>query len=265
MKQTLIRALQESGKLVMKEFGGIQTFQLKEYNASIVTKVDLASENLIVDIISAAFPDHNIVAEETGFKDQHSNYTWIIDPIDGTSNFAVGLPWFAILICLMKDYEPIIAGAYLPFYNKLYYAEKGRGAFCNEEKIQASTETKPGNVLISYSLDFSNDEEKLDREMKYMREIVKHSRNLRATNSAVDLCYTAEGRLGACLNQTCKIWDIAAPYLIAKESGAIATDFYSKPLNFHFDSSSYMRNFDFLIANPQIHKLLMGIIRTVKV
>jgi myo-inositol-1(or 4)-monophosphatase len=264
MKQTLINALHESGRLVMREYGKIQPFQHKEYNASIVTEVDLASENLIVEIISAKFPDHNIVAEETGFKNRQSQYTWVIDPIDGTSNFAVGLSWFGILICLLKDFEPILAGAYLPYFDKLYFAEKNKGAFCNEEKIQCSPETKPGNLLMAYSLDYSNNNEKLDLEMKYMREIVKHSRNLRSTNSVLDLVYTAEGMLGACMNQTCKIWDIAAPGLIAKEAGAIVSDFFNKPLNFQFDSSNYMRNYDFLIANSSIHKELSEIIQNVK-
>jgi myo-inositol-1(or 4)-monophosphatase len=260
MKQILIKALQESGKLVMNQFGKIQPFQVKEYNASIVTEVDLASENLIISIITSDFPEHNIVAEETGFRDHNSSYTWIIDPIDGTSNFAVGLPWFGILICLMKDFDPILSGVYLPFYNKMYVAEKNKGAVCNEKKIKCSLEKELRNVLIAYSLDFSNNDKKLDQEMKFMREFVKHSRNLRATNSVLDMCYTAEGRLGASINQTCKIWDIAAPYLIAQESGAIVTDFFNRPLDFHFDSSTYLKNFDYLIANTHIHRRLNEII-----
>jgi len=264
MKETLIQALKQSGKLVMKEFGKIQPFQQKEYNASIVTEVDLASENLIVSTITAKFPDHNIIAEETGFKDHKSDYTWVIDPIDGTSNFAVGLPWFGILICLMKNNEPLLGGAFLPYYNKLFLAEKNNGAYCNDVRIHCSSETKAANVLVSYSLDYSNNEEKLDREMKFMREIVKHSRNLRATNSAADLCYTAEGRLGACMNQTCKIWDIAALALISKEAGAEVTDFYGQPIDFRVDTSTYMRNYDFLIANKTLHEIFSGIILSVK-
>ena len=264
MKEALIQALTQSGKLVMNEFGKIQAFQQKEYNASIVTEVDLASENLIVRIITAKFPDHNIIGEETGFRDNNSSFTWVIDPIDGTSNFAVGLPWFGILICVMKNNEPFLAGANLPYYNKLYFAEKGNGAYCNHEKIHCSLETMAGNVLVSYSLDFSNNDTKLNSEMKYMREIVKHSRNLRATNSAVDICYTAEGRLGACMNQTCKIWDIAALSLISSEAGAVVTDFHGGPIDFSTDSSNYMRNFDFLIANKTLHEIFSGIILSVK-
>ena len=101
--------------------------------------------------------------------------------------------------------------------------------------------------------------------MKYLREVVKHARNLRATNSAVDLCYTAEGRLGACMKQTCKIWDIAAPYLIALEAGALVTDFFGKPLDFKVDSSNYTRNFDFLIANEKIHGILSELIHSIKI
>ncbi len=264
MKQVLIQALQLSGKLVMKEFGKIQLFQQKEYNASIVTAVDMASENLIVSIISAKFPDHNIIAEETGFKDNHSEYTWVIDPIDGTSNFAVGLPWFGILICLLKNSEPVLAGAYLPYYDKLYLAEKDKGAFCNDEKIQCSLETNAGNVLIAYSLDYSNNEEKLDREMKYIRAVVKHSRNIRATNSAIDLCYAAEGRIGACMNQTCRIWDIAGPSLIATEAGAVVTDFLDNPLDFRVNESNFMRNYEYVIANPRLHDILVQIIQSEK-
>jgi len=124
MEDILILALRDAGSLLMGYFDKPVTAIQKESQSSIVTDADLASEKLIVSIITSEYPSHNILSEECGFIDNKSEYTWIIDPLDGTSNFASGIPWFGVLITLFNGNQPEMAGAYLPISEDLYFAER---------------------------------------------------------------------------------------------------------------------------------------------
>lgn len=263
VENTIKKALKAAGKILMKSSGQIQKYSVKENQSSIVTKADLASEKAIVKIIQKEFPKHNIIAEETGFKSNNSEYTWIVDPLDGTSNFASGLPWFGVFIALLKDSEPIASGIHLPFYDLMYFAEKGKGATRNGKKISVSKENALKNVLLGYSLDYSEDSGKTEKEAKIIKLLVRNIRNLRATNSAIDYCYAADGRLGGCINQTSKIWDVAAPYLIIKEAGGIVTDINGNGMDFSADKGNYLRNFTIVASNKNLHPEIMSIIRQV--
>ncbi|MBS3057055.1 MAG: inositol monophosphatase [Candidatus Diapherotrites archaeon] len=263
MESTIKKSLRASGKILMKSFGKIQKYSVKENQSSIVTKADLASEKAIVKIIQKEFPKHNIIAEETGFKSNNSEYTWIVDPLDGTSNFASGIPWFGIFIALLKASKPIASGIYLPFYDLMYFAEKGKGATRNGRRILVSKEKAIKNVLLSYSLDYSEDPSKTENEVKIIKLLVQNTRNLRATNSAIDYCYAADGRLGGCINQTSKIWDVVAPYLIIKEAGGIVTDIYGNDMEFSADKGNYLRNFTIVASNKYLRPEIMNIIRQV--
>src|SRR4030042_6478951 len=114
MKNLLISALKVSGKTLLGYFNKPLKTKQKESQSSIVTEADIESENVIINLIKARFPGHNIISEESGFTDNKSEFTWVIDPLDGTSNFASGIPWFGILIALFKHNTPVAAGAYLP-------------------------------------------------------------------------------------------------------------------------------------------------------
>lgn len=260
MKETLRQALLEAGKLLLENFGEISDYKVKESQSSIVTKTDLESEKLIMKIISERYPDHNLLGEETGFKNKNSEYTWIVDPIDGTSNFAAGIPWFGVLICALKDFKPILAGCYLPVQNHMYLAEKGKGATLNEESISITSEIELKNILMAYSLDFSHEEGKTEREAKLIGRLVKNVRNLRSTNCLVDMCLTAEGKLGACANQTTGIWDVVAPSLLIEEAGGVMTDFQGEPLNFAVTEKDYLRNFEVLASNKILHQQLLKLL-----
>ena len=114
---------------------------MKENQSSIVTNADIESEKTIIGIINNAFPGHNIISEECGYMHNGSEFTWVIDPLDGTSNFAAHIPWFGVLIAVLKDSEPILAGACLPIQQDVYLAEKGAGCFRNGERINATGNT----------------------------------------------------------------------------------------------------------------------------
>lgn len=265
MRNTLLQALKSSGKILMENFGKLHKVSIKQNQSNIVTKTDLESEKNIVLIIESKFPGHSIIAEETGFQERESKYLWIVDPIDGTSNFASQIPWFGIIVCLLENFKPMMAGVYLPFYDMLYFAEKGRGSYLNEKRIFVTRETELKNVLFSYSLDFSKDKTKTEFEVKIMKELVSNVRNLRATNSVVDFCYTADGRSGGFINQSTKIWDIAAPALIVQEAGGVVTDINGEPLNFKVNKSDYLRNFTIVGSNKTLHSKVLKLINRTNV
>jgi len=260
MKQILTESLTRAGEILLENFGHITGYEIKESQSSIVTKADIDSEKAIVQLIQHKFPAHNILGEETGFQNRGSEFTWVIDPLDGTSNFAAGIPWFGVIICLLKNSVPVLAGCYLPVQDLLYMAEKGKGAICNGKKITVSEETTLKNVLVAYSLDYSEEKRKTEQETRLIGRLVKKVRNLRSTNSVVDFCYTAEGKLGGCINQTTKIWDIAGPALLIEEAGGKATDINGNPFDFNLTDDNYKRNFTIIAANKILHSQLTELV-----
>ena len=260
MKQILTESLTRAGEILLENFGHITGYEIKESQSSIVTKADVDSEKAIVQLIQHKFPAHNILGEETGFQNRGSEFTWVIDPLDGTSNFAAGIPWFGVIICLLKNSVPVLSGCYLPVQKLLYLAEKDKGATCNGTKITVSEETKLKNALVAYSLDYSEEKRKTEQETKLIGRLVNNIRNLRSTNSIVDFCYTADGKLGGCLNQTTKIWDIAGPALLIEEAGGKATDINGNPFDFSLTDENYQRNFTIIAASKLLHSKLTEIV-----
>ena len=257
MKKTLLNALRAGGKILLENMGKLEHYDVKESQSSIVTKADIESEKKIMEIIHKEFSGHNTLGEETGFQNRNSEFTWIVDPLDGTSNFAVQLPWFGVNICLHKNSNPIMSGCFLPIQNEIYFAEKGRGAILNGNPITVSTETELKNILAAYSLDYSEEKGKTKSETELIRRLVNNVRNLRSTNCLLDFCYTASGKLGACINQTTKIWDIAGPGLIIEEAGGIVTSIEGKTLNFELNENNYSQNYTIIASNKLLHPLIV--------
>lgn len=229
MKETLISALKASGEELLKYFEKPLEAKIKESQSSIVTEADMKSNSLIIDIIGSKYPSHNILSEESGFTDKNSKYTWVIDPLDGTSNFASSLPWFGVLIALYENNIPVMGGAYLPVNDILYFAEKGKGAFRNGEVIKMK-EKGMIESLITFAVDYTDDEPFLNRCIAIYKSVVKGSRNIRCTNSLVDFLYVAEGKFGGCINLFTRVWDIAALGLIISEAGGELTDIDGKKI-----------------------------------
>ena len=262
MKQLLHESLHEAGKILLNSFGAISNYSIKENQSNIVTLADIESEKKIISMIKARFPGHNTLGEETGFSYHGSKYTWVVDPLDGTSNFAAGLPWFGIIICVLQDSVPVMAGCFLPIQNQLYFAEKGKGATCNNKKITVSNETSLKNILVAYSIDFSDVPGKTEREAHTIQLLAQNIRNLRSTNCLLDFCYTADGKLGACINQNTKIWDIAGPGLIIEEAGGIISNVEGKPFDYNLNENNYSRNFTVIGSNQSLHGELVKIMNS---
>jgi len=251
MKDLLIESLRLSGKILMQYFNRPIEARLKESQSSIVTEADLASDSMIVKFIGKRYPEHNIISEESGFKNHNSRYTWIIDPLDGTSNFAAGIPWFGVLISLFENNIPVMGGAYLPVFDLLYFAEREKGAFRNNEHLIIE---KKGlkESLIAFSVDYTDDEAFLDKGIYLYKYIIKNSRNIRSTNSLIDFIYVAEGKFGGCINLYTKVWDISALGLIISEAGGIMNDINGKNIKFTINNNLINRNFPVVAGSREV-------------
>jgi myo-inositol-1(or 4)-monophosphatase len=256
-RETLNHALKKAGEVLLSYFGQQVNAVKKESISSVVTEADLAAEKVILETLERTTIKANIITEETGFIEHGSDYTWVVDPLDGTSNFAAGLPWFGVIIALLHKQTPVLGGMYLPVTGDLYLAEQGKGALKNGEAIRVTRSAKLEDHLVAYSFDFSDTPGKTESEMEILKKLSKRVRNIRSTNSLVDFCYTADGRLGAALNQTTKIWDIAVPWLMIREAGGTVTDIQGREIKFDLSAKAFDQNYTILASGAGLHKLLL--------
>ncbi|WP_339060368.1 inositol monophosphatase family protein [Tepidibacillus marianensis] len=191
----------------------------------LVTEVDYASEKLVIAEIEKRFPDHSILSEEIGLIDKGSDYKWVLDPLDGTVNFARGIPLFGIILSLLYKEEPIIGVVYLPVLNELYYAEKSKGAFLNDEPIHVTETNELADAIISLGdfnigLDDQTKNRVNDRLINIISQFSPRTMRTKGFGSAaVDLTFLASGRTDALFYGYSNPWDILAGELILKEAG----------------------------------------------
>ena len=253
--------MEEASHIANEKFGKVTGTVKAGDNNQVLTEADLAIGKLIIEQIKKEYPDYNIIDEEAGVIDNGSEFTWVVDPIDGTSNFANGIVTYGIMIGLLQRATSIAGGIALPYFKQIYTAEKGKGTFCNEEKITVSSEEKLTNALIAYGIDGHPENTSLTyEELKVVGEIILHCRNLRSSNSTFDAAMVIEGKYGGILNKTSKIWDIVAPQILIEEAGGIFTDFFGKPIDYSDPLTKITNNFAFCAASPEIHKQLQEII-----
>lgn len=258
IKETL-----ESACLIAKDkHGKVSGVTKPGDNNQVLTEADIAIGNYIVSAIQSKYPEHNIIDEEAGVIDNTSEYTWVIDPIDGTSNFAVGSPMYGIMFGLLRGAEPIAGGIALPEFSELFIAEKGSGAFCNEERIFVTQEKSLLSCLCVYQIDgHQEDPAKTYQEAKYLANFVLGIRNLRVSGGPFDPMMIARGKYGAYLNQTSKIWDNVAPHIIIQEAGGVYTDFYGRPIDYSNPLSKVEMNFTQCSGAPALHAQVQEIIK----
>jgi len=261
MKTLLTRDLKSAGKRLLRYFGRALHVKRKESHASVVTEADTAVERFLAQRIRARFPAHNILGEETGWQHRGSEFTWVIDPVDGTSNFAAGLPWFGVMLAVLHNAKPVMAAVYLPVTDTLYFAEKGKGVFRNGQRVHVSRATRLSDVLCSFALDPTPNRRQTRRNIQLFQHLLAACRNLRMTNSLVDFCSTLDGRIGVCLNQMTKIWDIAPFVLMFPEAGGTFTDQEGNPIRFDLTTDPDQRDYAVLGGNRALHKQTLAIIK----
>jgi len=258
------QTLMQASKLANKNFGKVTNITTKVGdNNQVLTETDLAIGKLIVEEINKKFPTHNIIDEEAGVIDKGSSITWVVDPIDGTSNFANGLPTYGIMIGLMENNQPIAGGISLPAFDQIFLGQKDFGVTCNGRPISVSGEKDLSKSLIAYGIDgHQENPSQTIKETEVLGKIILQIRNLRSTNSAYDMAHVTNGHYGAFLNQTTKIWDNVAIQPIIEEAGGVVTDFWGKPLDYSNHLQRSQENFTICAGAPQLHKQLQAIINS---
>lgn len=225
LKTVLHDAVMAGGREVEKFFN--QTFEIKykEGRNNLVTAADHASENAILEVIRATYPDHYILTEESGEIPQNSAYKWIIDPIDGTINFAHGIPFNCVSIAVEYEGEIILGMVYNPHMNELFFAEKGIGATFNEQPIKVSSETDVMKSVLVTGFPYTYIQQN-NGPIEVFSRFVKEGVPVRRLGAAaLDLCWVAAGRLDGFYEHKLQPWDSAAGFLIAEEAGGKVTNF----------------------------------------
>ncbi len=242
---------QEAGALLMQHRG--IGFELKgEFD--LVTAADRASEQLIVSRLQKLFPDHGIVAEEGGHAEMKSEYRWFVDPLDGTTNFAHGFPVYNVTLALVKN-DLVIAGVVFdPERNELFAAERGAGATLNGRKMQVSKANLLEDSLVSTGFPSRRRHQNVNIHFYYQLAMLTHGVR-RAGAAAIDIAWTACGRLEAFWEFGLKPWDMAAGTLLVEEAGGKVTGMRGEPLNIH---GPYV-----LVDNGWIHEEMLALFKEI--
>jgi len=256
LKTTLLNAV-EAGAAELSRFFN-KSFQVsnKQGINNLVTEADHAAEEAILNIIKKDFPDHYILSEEAGEIVQDSNYKWIIDPIDGTVNFAHSIPICCVSIALEQNGTIIMGAVYNPNLNELFFAERGKGATLNEKAIRVSEKSSVINACLVTGFPYTY----LDMPngpLEIFEKLIRKGVPVRRLGSAAtDLCWVAAGRFDGFYEHKLEAWDSAAGYLIVEEAGGVVTDFKGDKF------SPYQPHV--LATNGKIHDEMLEIINNKK-
>ena len=256
LKTTLLTAV-EAGAAELTRFFN-QSFKVSNKTGinNLVTEADHAAEAAILDVIKKKFPEHYILSEEAGEIIQDSDYKWIVDPIDGTVNFAHSIPLCCVSIAIEHNGEIILAAVYNPNLNELFFAEKGNGSTLNEKRITVSEKMHVMNACLVTGFPYTyldTPNGPLEIFEKFIRKGVPVRR---LGSAAIDLCWVAAGRFDGFYEHKLEAWDSAAGYLIVEEAGGKVTDFEGNKFS-HYQPHV-------LATNGKIHKEMLEVINNKK-
>jgi myo-inositol-1(or 4)-monophosphatase len=256
MLNTAVKAARKAGAIINRASLDIDLVQVSAKGRSdFVTEVDRAAEEAIIDTLRTAYPQHAFLAEESGASDSGSGdeYTWIIDPLDGTTNFIHGFPQYAVSIALQHRGQLAQAVVYDPTRNELFTASKGRGAFLNDRRIRVSRRSQLRECLIGTGFPFRSLEH-LDTYLRIFRRMTEETAGVRRPGAAaLDLAYVAAGRLDGFWEIGLSPWDMAAGALLILEAGGFIADFDGEP--------NYLTNGRVVCGNPKVFAQLLKLIQ----
>ncbi len=248
-----IEAAKEAGKFLKINLGKVKNIQTKKEEINLVTEIDKESEKKIVQFIKSKFPHHSILAEESGEAKSDLGYKWIIDPLDGTTNYTHSFPVFCVSIALEHKGEVILGVIYDPNFDELFWAEKGKGAFLNGKKISVSKTDKLIKSMLATGFPY-NVRENPDNCIEHFVNFLMEAQAIRRLGSAaLDLAYVACGRLDGFWEVNLNPWDVAAGKIIVEEAGGKITDFYGNKF------SIYTKGV--VASNGLIHEQMLEIIK----
>ncbi|MBW2003315.1 MAG: inositol monophosphatase [Deltaproteobacteria bacterium] len=252
-KECAVEIAQDAGIFLKNKLNSVHTINYKG-EINLVTEVDKISEGMITSKIASLFPDHDILAEEFTYTTRGSDFRWIIDPLDGTTNYAHGFPFFCVSIALERLDTMIVGIVYDPMLDEMFVAEKGKGAFLNDRAIHVSNTNRviKGLLATGFPYDIREDSH---NNLNYFNEMIMKAQAIRrAGSAALDLAYVAAGRFDGYWELKLNPWDIAAGWLLVKEAGGIVTDMGGN--NYFLESPSI------LASNGRIHKEMMAVLES---
>lgn len=252
IKNTLRKATEAGAKELLRFFRGDFKITNKEGINNPVTEADFAAEKAIFEVIKKDFPDHFILSEEAGEIVMDSAYKWIIDPIDGTINFANGIPICCVSIGLEHNGTIIMGAVFNPILNEFYFAEKGMGATLNDKKISVGNKSRVVDSCLVTGFPYTYLDTPNGPLQVFEKLIRKGVPVRRLGSAAIDLCWVAAGRFDGFYEHKLQAWDSAAGFLMVEEAGGKVTDFDGSPY------SVYQPHI--LATNGKIHEEMLGII-----
>lgn len=253
MLNIAVQAARQAGKMITRSLDHLDSLEIgKKSRNDYVTQVDKLAEEEIINTIRKAYPNHGILAEESGSSPGQEDFVWIIDPLDGTTNFIHGFPQFAVSIALLHKNKLEIAVIEDPLRQEVFTASRGHGAQLNNRKIRVSLCEHLSNALIGTGFPFK----KLDRLPKYLQtfeKLIPQTAGIRrAGAAALDLAYVAAGRLDGFWEMNLSPWDMAAGALLIMEAGGLVSDFEGQ--------NKYLLNGDLVAGNSKIYKALLPLL-----
>ena len=223
-----IEAVRAAGKILSCMLGNAHHI-VKKGEIDLVTEADLAAEKIVLEIVGHNFPQDNILSEEAGRRDEASHRTWLIDPLDGTTNFAHCFPFFAVSIALEIENEVVLGVVYNPYMNEFFEAAKGKGAYLNGQPLRVSGTTILQGSLLATGFPY-NVYERPENVIGLLKKMIVRAQGIRRLGSAaLDLCYVAAGRLDGFWEENLKPWDTGAGDIIVREAGGRLTTFGGGP------------------------------------
>lgn len=228
----------------------------KSGHHDLVTEADIEAERVVVDLVRARFPEHNILAEEGSEPDRSSEYTWVVDPLDGTNNYARGIPLFTSSVAVARNGAVVAAAVYDPSRDELFRAHRGGGAFVNGMSMQVRESTELADAILATGFYYDRGRA-MEQTLETIRAFFDRGGiGIRRTGSAaLDLCYVAAGRYDGFWEHNLGLWDYAGGSLILEEAGGRLTDKQGEPLPF---APSYI-----VASNGTLHDQLLELVRSI--
>lgn len=255
MLNIALRAARQAGEYIVRASDRIDILAVSEKGTNdYVTEVDRAAEDIIIKLLQKTYPDHDFLAEESGASNSGSEFCWIIDPLDGTTNFIRGIPHYAVSIACQHQGRLEHAVVYNPVTREEFTASRGRGAQLNGRRLRVSGRTQLDGALLGTGIPFRNHQtEKLPGYLETLGDLAQQVAGIRrAGSAALDLAYVAAGRFDAFWEMGLQPWDMAAGLLLIQEAGGLVSDFEG--------GNQYMEKGNIVCGNPKCFKHVLKIV-----
>ena len=249
MVNIAVRAARQAGSVIVRHLNQLESLEVVEKGRNeFVSQVDRLAEEAIIEVIREYHPDHSILAEESGESGEHE-YQWIIDPLDGTTNYLHGFPGFCVSIAVAHEGQLEHGVVYDPLRQEVFTASRGQGAQLDGRRIRVSKRARMRHSLIATGFPYRMNKQFIDDYLAMLRAVIEESAGVRRPGSAaLDLCYVAAGRVDGFWEIGLNVWDVAAGALMIREAGGRISDYRG--------TDKYLENGDVVAGNPKIYAAL---------